>query len=65
MTLFTSALPAGPVQANEAICRVVLQDAERATINSVLVEFFNQVHNLSGYQRPQGLHGFPPGPPKP
>jgi hypothetical protein len=53
----------GPVQANEAICRVVLPDAERASINSALLEFFNQVHDLSGYRRPQGLHGFPPGPP--
>ena len=55
----------GPAQANEAICRVILPDAEQATINSALLAFFNQVHDLSGYQRPQGLYGFPPGPPKP
>jgi hypothetical protein len=55
----------GPVQANEAIYRVVLPDAEQATINSALLEFFNQVYDLSGYSRPQGLYGFPPGPPKP
>ena len=55
----------GPVEANEAICRIVLPDTERETMNSALLEFFNQVHDLSGYQRPQGLHGFPPGPPKP
>ncbi len=53
----------GPVQANEAVSRAVLPDAEQATVNSVLLEFFDQVHDLSGYQRPQGLHGFPPGPP--
>ena len=55
----------GPVHANEAVCRNVLLDAERATINSALLQFLDQVHDLSGYQRPQGLHGFPPGPPKP
>jgi hypothetical protein len=55
----------GPVQANEAVCRVVLPDAERATLTYALLEFFNQVHDLSGYKRPQGLYGFPPGPPKP
>jgi hypothetical protein len=55
----------GPVQAKESVSRIVLSDADRATINSVLLEFFNQVYDLSGYQRPQGLYGFPPGPPLP
>ncbi len=44
---------------------MILPDAERETINSALLKFFNQVHDLSGYTRPQGLYGFPPGPPKP
>src|SRR5260370_4648872 len=55
----------GPAQAKEAISRMILPDAERETINSALLKFFNQVHALSGYTRPQGLYGFPPGPPKP
>jgi hypothetical protein len=55
----------GPAQANEAVSRVALPDAERESINSALLEFFNQVHDLSGYRRPLGLHGFPPGPPRP
>jgi hypothetical protein len=55
----------GPAQAKEAISRMILPDAERETINSALLKFFNQVHDLSGYTRPQGLYGFPPGPPKP
>jgi hypothetical protein len=55
----------GPVHENEADSRAVLADADEATINSVLLEFFQQVHDLSGYRRPQGLHGFPPGPPRP
>jgi hypothetical protein len=55
----------GPVQANEAVLRVTVPDAENDSINSALLEFFELVHDLSGYRRPQGLNGFPPGPPRP
>jgi nucleoside phosphorylase len=55
----------GPVQAKQAVLRVTLPDAERENINSALLEFFNDVHDLSGYRRPLGLYGFPPGPPRP
>lgn len=55
----------GPVRANEAVTRIPLADNEPAAINAALLEFFKKVHDLTGYERPQGLYGFPPGPPKP
>jgi hypothetical protein len=55
----------GPVHANEAVTRILLQNEDPPTINAALMEFFEKVHDLSGYQRPQGLYGFPPGPPRP
>jgi nucleoside phosphorylase len=54
----------GPVQANETVYRLALANADTETINSALLEFFNQVHDLTGYQRPIGLYSFPPGPPR-
>ena len=34
-----------------------------AAINALLLDFFNEVYDKTGYARPHGLHGFPPGPP--
>jgi nucleoside phosphorylase len=53
----------GPIQANDATVRLDLASADPTAINSVLLEFFNGVHDKTGYARPLGLHGFPPGPP--
>jgi hypothetical protein len=55
----------GPIHATEAICRGVLANDQSGTINGVLLDFFEKVHDLTGYKRPQGLHAFPPGPPRP
>jgi len=55
----------GPVHATEAVCHVILPAAERDAVNAALQQFFDQVYDLSGYRRPKGLYGFPPGPPRP
>jgi nucleoside phosphorylase len=54
----------GPIQPDEAIVRRELSSADPATINAVLLEFFSEVYDKTGYVRPSGLHGFPPGPPR-
>jgi hypothetical protein len=53
----------GPIQLDDAIVRKELMSADRAAINAVLLEFFNEVYDKTGYPRPVGLHGFPPGEP--
>jgi nucleoside phosphorylase len=53
----------GPIQSNAAIVRGELGSARSAAINELLLEFFNEVFDKTGYPRPPGLYGFPPGPP--
>jgi nucleoside phosphorylase len=55
----------GPLHAEDVVCRLVLTSADRGVVNAALLQFFDQVHGLSGFRRPLGLHGFPPGPPRP
>jgi len=55
----------GPLHAKETICRVFLTSVDREVINTSLLQFFGQVYGLSGFRRPTGLYGFPPGPPRP
>jgi hypothetical protein len=50
---------------NDAVVRKEVSSAEAAAINAVLLEFFSEVYDKTGYARPSGLHGFPPGPPLP
>lgn len=54
----------GPIQFDEVIVRVELNSADPAAINLALLEFFSEVFDKTGYVRPQGLHHFPPGPPR-
>jgi hypothetical protein len=51
------------IQLDEAIVRTEMMGPGPAEINNVLLEFFNEVFDKTGYGRPSGLHGFPPGPP--
>ncbi len=51
-------------QRNEAIVRKELASAVPSAINEVLLEFFSEVYDKTGFHRPPGLHGFPPGPPR-
>lgn len=53
----------GPIQSDTAIVRKELSNADPTMINSLLLEFFNELYDKTGYARPHGLHGFPPGPP--
>ncbi len=53
-----------PIQPEEAIVRKELASAVPSAINEVLWEFFNEVYDKTGFPRPSGLHGFPPGPPR-
>jgi nucleoside phosphorylase len=46
-----------------SIVRGTLKSADPAAINELLLEFFEAVHDKTGYPRPGGLYGFPPGPP--
>lgn len=54
----------GPIQPDDAIVRKELTSADPVAINAVLLEFFTEVYDKTGYARPSGLHGFPPGPPR-
>lgn len=53
----------GPIQPDSAIIRRELANGDPAAINALLLEFFEEVYDKTGYARPAGLHGFPPGPP--
>jgi nucleoside phosphorylase len=55
----------GPIHADETVCRVLVPSLNEADVNAALLQFFDQVYDLSGYRRPSGLYGFPPGPPRP
>jgi hypothetical protein len=54
----------GPIQFDEAIVLAELGSADTAAINAVLLAFFDEVFDRTGFSRPQGLNGFPPGPPR-
>jgi nucleoside phosphorylase len=55
----------GPIQRQEVVHRTVLASADPAELNRALLEFFGEVFDKAGYERPQGMHGFPAGPPHP
>lgn len=52
----------GPIQFDEAVVRLELPSDEPVAINAVLLEFFNEVFDKTGFARPEGLHNFPPDP---
>jgi nucleoside phosphorylase len=54
----------GPIQPDAAVVRKELTSASPAEINAALLEFFEEVYDKTGYVRPTGLYGFPPGPPQ-
>lgn len=53
-----------PLQFDEAIVQVELGSADSVAINAALLAFFDEVFDKTGYARPGGLNGFPPGPPR-
>ncbi len=50
----------GPVHQNEVIFDATLNSATDAAVTTLAVQFFEEVYDASSYQRPAGLHGFPP-----
>jgi hypothetical protein len=54
----------GPIQRPEVIVRREIIDDKAELITAVLLEFFNEIHDGTGYARPPGLYGFPPSPPR-
>jgi nucleoside phosphorylase len=55
----------GPIHTAKAVTRVVLATPDRDQVNDALLQFFELVYDQSGYRRPTGLYGYPPGPPRP
>jgi hypothetical protein len=55
----------GPIHTDEVVYRTLLASADPAELNRALLEFFTEAFDEAGYERPQGMHGFPPGPPHP
>jgi hypothetical protein len=55
----------GPIHTVEVVYRTLLASADPAELNRALLEFFTEVFDKAGYERPQGMHGFPPGSPRP
>jgi nucleoside phosphorylase len=54
----------GPIHQNEIILREPLTGGSKPEIDALLLKFFNEVFDATGHPRPEGLHDFPPGPPK-
>lgn len=52
----------GPIQFDEAVVRARLASDDPRAIDDLLLEFFNEVHDKTGYPRPENLNGFPPAP---
>lgn len=49
----------GPIQKPEITQRTILNDHTPNAVNSILLSFFTQVYDATGYSRPVELHGFP------
>jgi nucleoside phosphorylase len=52
-----------PIHRNEIIIGPELIDGSPESADELLLEFFRQVFDATGFARPEGLHNFPPGPP--
>jgi nucleoside phosphorylase len=53
------------IQEDEVILRRVLMAAEAGEIDAALLDFFSEVFDHTGQERPANLHNFPPGPLRP
>ena len=55
----------GPIAPNETIVRQEISVNEPAAVNALLLDFFTEVYDKTGYPPVlRELHGFPPGPPQ-
>jgi hypothetical protein len=55
----------GPIQSEKVVIRQTLETGTREEITEALLAFFNELYDVTGYARQQGLFHFPPGPPRP
>lgn len=55
----------GPIQIEKVVYRHMLKTGARAEVDQALLEFFNRLHDATGYARPKGLFHFPPDSPRP
>jgi hypothetical protein len=51
----------GPIHEPELTHRVILDVPSPESRNSFLLDFFERIYELTGFTRPKGLYGFPPG----
>ena len=49
----------GAIYQDEIVLRQVLSNLEGETIDKFLLEFFERIHEQTGYPRPSNLCGFP------
>jgi hypothetical protein len=54
----------GPIYQNEVTTSRVLNETSAGALNAFLLSFFDAVYELTSHRRPNGLYGFPPGPPR-
>jgi hypothetical protein len=54
----------GPVRKSDIIVRRILKTSDSTAIDSLLLGFFNEFHDATGYARPDSLGGFPPARPQ-
>jgi hypothetical protein len=53
----------GPIRKNEIVTRLILNEDSAAAIDELLLRFYVNVYDATGYPRPANLHGFPPSRP--
>jgi hypothetical protein len=54
----------GPMDEPSLHYRRILNDVGELALSQYLLNFFNQFYDLTGFNRPPNLFGFPPGPPR-
>ena len=53
----------GPIRKPEIIQRMILNEDTQEAISTILIGFYSQLYDATGYPRPNRLHGFPPSRP--
>jgi hypothetical protein len=53
------------IHGDEVIVRRVLETAGAGEVDAALLDFFSEVFDQTGQERPANLHNFPPGPLQP
>jgi hypothetical protein len=53
----------GPIRTDVVSVERTLESRNEDSINGVLLDFFNEIHNATGYARPDNLGRFPPARP--